>query len=519
MLEVLHRPVRARCASCNSEALDGTGSRHVFLLYSERAAAHLAITLRMKREDDGRVKVLRQVWLVPDNGSATELESADDDRLDAFWRDSRIRCRASEQDPEDAVDGLEDLAHDDAFASDPLLLREIGNALIDAGRTARALGAYELSLRANPKQPDTLRKAGRLFLSFGRPQRAAELLRSAWDATDDPLLLRDIVRAAYRGRQLGVLEQAAHALIEEDSESVLGHKALAAASAPTDIGAMRDAWEDLRRVAARSGERATEGVAKFWCETLALPFPDWTPDDDVATYRELLADELVDAGYERVEPQSLEWNGAEIPVDLDMMSPHGERLVVTLFDQRPNPVLAQRIAAAVRAARAEERRPVHRLVPLSRQGLEYAASTWVSGTATAALLIEADADTTMRVLDENIAAFVVAAETHFGRPLTFDLDSLKEVDAILLRLHDDGFGSIPYAFQCQVAAYVGQVLSQHLEGAEWAEGEDEMDPRVYRLPSGEELNLITKVRKVVRNGAEDSIAHFVNVVLQHVDIP
>ena len=192
-------------------------------------------------------------------------------------------------------------------------------------------------------------------------------------------------------------------------------------------------------------------------------------------------------------------------------------VLFVLFDQSPTPALDHRIAATVRAARTDERRAAARLVPLCRQALSYGAARWVSGAPDAELLLEADADTTMTVIDENVAAFVLAAERHFGRPMSFDLESLEEVDAILERLHDDGFGEVTYAFQCQAAAYIGQVIATQLEGVRWEEGERPMDPRVLTLPGGEELNLISKVRKAVRNGSEDSIAHFVGVVLAQVE--
>ncbi len=513
VLDVLHRPVRARCNACKTETLDGTGSRHVFLMYSERADAHLALTLRMRRQDDGRVKVLRQVWLVPATGTAVELEDADDERLHAFWADSRIRCRAVADDPEDAVASLEALARD--LPDDPYLLRELGHCLIDAGRAARAVGAFELSLRAEPEQPEILRKVGRLYVSFGDAQRGAELLIEAWNQTDDHLLLHEIIRATYRGRQLGAQLRAAEALLEKDAESLIALKAIAAVQSVADVGTMHDAWCRLRDVAASTGDRGTERTAAFWAKALAHPIPDWTADLNVAQYRARLADELRDLEYDLIDdPEALDCNGGEIPIDIEALSPSGDRLLFVVFDQVPTAVLDQRIAATARAARDDERRRIDAVIPLCRQGLSYGSSRWVSGTPDAELLLLADADTTMTVIDENVAAFALAAERHFGRPLAFDLESLAEVDAILLRLHDDGFGEITYAFQCQVAAYIGQVLCNLIEGARWVAGEGDMDPRVLMLPGGEELNIISKVQRAVTNGAEDSLQYFVGMVLQ-----
>ena len=95
MLQQVQREIRAHCTRCESETLRGDGSRHVYLLFSERLDAHLAVTLRLAREDEGRVKVTRQVWLVPLQGTAEELADAEDARLVDVWLDAAVRrCAA-----------------------------------------------------------------------------------------------------------------------------------------------------------------------------------------------------------------------------------------------------------------------------------------------------------------------------------------------------------------------------------------------------------------------------------------
>ena len=97
--------------------------------------------------------------------------------------------------------------------------------------------------------------------------------------------------------------------------------------------------------------------------------------------------------------------------------------------------------------------------------------------------------------------------------LDFSLSSLSIVDDILLRYHDDGLGGISYALQTQAASYVGEVLTHILPDAQWTDGADDMDPRVLSLPNGGELNLVSKVGKLVRNGPEDALHHFVTTLL------
>ncbi len=511
VLEVILRPVSAQCSSCKETGLSGMGSRHVFLMYSERASAHLAITLRMTREEDERIKVLRQVWVVPTDATALEVEH-EDERLEDFWADSQIRRRAVNPDPRAGAMELEELATE--MPNDALLLRELGNCLIDAGNTARALAAYELSLEGDREQPSTLSKAGRLYTSLGMPGRGSELLLEAWDQTKKPDLLLDVLRAAYRGRRFGALERAAQELLVHEPGNVQATKARALCAAYDNVGDLRDRWEDLQEAAAAAGDRETLHTARFWCSIFELPMPDWTPSMRASDWIEAFADELEPLHHmvER-DPSPLDWGEAEIPVDLEVVTEEGEHLLFLLIEEVSNAALRQTIATAVRAALDDERRPICRVVPVWRQPLSYGTLNFASNAPTAETLLLADADTTMSVIDENVSAFVLSAETHFGRSLDFTFQSIEEVDAILLRLHDGGFGEVTYAFQCQAAAYVGEVIRNVLEDATWIAADAPMDPRVFQIAEDEELNLISKVGKLVRNGAEDSLSHFISSVL------
>ena len=483
-------------------------------MYSERSAAHLAITLRMTQEDDGRIKVLRQVWIVPTEDTALEVEH-EDERLNDFWVDSKIRCRAVNPDPQIAADELEELAGE--TPNDALLLRELAHCLIDAGKTARALAAFELSLEVDRSQPRTLDMAGRLYTSLGMPGRGSELLLEAWDQSADVDLLYTVIRASYRGRRLGVLEQAAQELLRHEPGNVVASKARALTLAFDDVGNLRERWEELRHAASVAGDRETQHTAKFWCELFELPMPDWNPSMTREDWIDRFVEELDsrDVMVER-SPDALDWGDAEIPVDLEVVTEQGEHLLFVLVEEVSNSKLRQRIAATVRAAISDQRRPVAKVVPIWRQPLSYGTLQFAANSPTAEVLLMADADTTMCVIDENVAAFLVSAERHFGRSLDFSVESLEEVDAILLRLHDRGFGEITYAFQCQAAAYIGEVAREIFEDAVWALGDPPMDPRVLRLSEDEELNLISKVGKVVRNGAEDSVAHFLATVREHM---
>ena len=59
MLAQIQREIRASCVACDAGPLQGDGSRHVFLLYSERRAAHVAITPHPHPQSRTRRRSLR----------------------------------------------------------------------------------------------------------------------------------------------------------------------------------------------------------------------------------------------------------------------------------------------------------------------------------------------------------------------------------------------------------------------------------------------------------------------------
>ena len=515
MLAQIQREIRAACVSCGARPLRGDGSRHVFLLYSERRAAHAAITLSLEREDDGRVKVKRQVWFVPVDGGSEEIERDDDPRLGDVWLDSAIRRWSLDSDPMEASRALEEIA--DEHPRDAFALRELGQALLDAGQAGRALEVLERCLEADPEQPVVMQRLGRLYAAFGRAAEGSELLVRAFELVDDDTLLPEILKTAYRGGRRGALQKAAHLLLEREPESVVAHKALVTLESLRDVGAARDAWERLREVAERAGERWTEAVARGWCGALDLPLPDWWEGWSAADYVAAVASECLSLDLEvDPDPDPLQWGGASIPVALEVDDAHGTTWLFVLADHESTPVGDLTIAASARAAHHDARRGECRVLPISRAPLSYAAARWCSGASDALIDVLADADTTMTVVDENVASFVQAAEQGFGRTLEFDTDSLTDVDAIVARYFDDGFGAMTYALRCQIAAYVGAVVGALLPGAQWESADPPMDPRVLRLPGGGEMNLIGKIERAVQNGEEDALTHFVQVVVHQL---
>ncbi len=518
MLGQLRRDVRASCTKCGHQPLRGDGSRHVYLLYTERQDAHVAVTLRLEREEDGRVRVRRQAWFVDVDGKAEELEDAEDPRLLDVWLDASIRRWALETDPTRAAEGLANLASE--HGGDALVLRELGFALLDAGQNAPAARALSASLDADGDQVRVLRRLGRLHVREGRPAEAAELLVRAFDLSASSDLLPEVIHACYRGQRVGALAAAAEALLELETDHLVGLKARVCVEDASNIGAWRDAWEDLARAAELAGERYTERVASAWVQALTLPLPDWEAGVRPEAYREILADECLAMSFEvEREPDPLNWGDATLPVDLEVIDDEGITWLVWLCAHEATAATDQTLAAAARAAMEDPRRSACRLLPLSRSPLSYAVCRWASSMPDATVDLEADADTTMAVSDENVTSFMQLVEATFGRTLDLSLSSLDEVDEVLRRYHDDGFGTMTYALRCQAASYVGAVIRRILGHGAWNRSpEDDGDPYLFELANGARVQLVRRISRAVDVGDDDGLKSFVRVVLRSAGV-
>jgi len=133
--------------------------------------------------------------------------------------------------------------------------------------------------------------------------------------------------------------------------------------------------------------------------------------------------------------------------------------------------------------------------------------------------IRAEADPSMVGADENVADFLQLAETHYGRTLAFEPDVLSEVDEILLRMHDDGFGGASFAIVCQAAAYVAAVIARERPETNWIEGTAESDPYGLQLYDGSRINLVSKIRKLIHHGETERIEEFVTRLLDEIPMP
>lgn len=114
-------------------------------------------------------------------------------------------------------------------------------------------------------------------------------------------------------------------------------------------------------------------------------------------------------------------------------------------------------------------------------------------------------------------AIVETTQRIEGVALDYTPESLKEVDRILLRFHEDGMRVryIADPLFC-LGCYVGEVMCRRL-GARWVEPPNEMMGMFPVTLIGESYSTpITKVYKHVMNGSEDSVYIFYRMMERDV---
>lgn len=117
-------------------------------------------------------------------------------------------------------------------------------------------------------------------------------------------------------------------------------------------------------------------------------------------------------------------------------------------------------------------------------------------------------------LDRLAEAIVETAKQIEGVALDYSPESLKDVDKILLRFHEDGMRVryIADPLFC-IGCYVGEVMCRRL-GARWVDPPNQMMGMfpVVLIGSDNYSAPISKVYKHVMNGAEDSVYFFYRAV-------
>lgn len=514
MLQHVGAEFEAECSACGHRRLDGDGMHHFFLLYSELRDAHLVVALRLSREDDDRTKVHRRVWIVPVDQDGEMLTEIGDDE-DDFWLESHFRAVIADPYADDFAEEFEVFLLDERFR--PIALREYADALAEDGHVSDALPIYDASLSENPEQPDLLQRTARLHSVYGDDERAVEFYLEAYEQSSDAEDLASLAYSALRSRRFGVAQIAAERLIADGVEVGFASKVLASLGTAGDIVRWRTAWENLRDAADDAGDRVGAHVARYWVDSLALPIPDWSEHASIDDYRRQLRDALRDDGFDIARPAPvLGWGAAQLDCDIAATDPFGARYVFFIEETLPTAAIRRTLLARARALALGEDWRGARGILLPRQVFPYAMYRYFSDLPDAQLDLETDADTTLVVHDENIATWLWAAERYFGFLADYSVESLDELDRILLRFHDEGFGAIEHPLVCVIASYLREVIRRAVGESVWVDGETPMDPRVLRLPDGGSANVLSRIRRMVRHGSSESVRDFVVALIELV---
>lgn len=408
-----------------------------------------------------------------------------------------------------------------AFSQHPkrqqIALREYGKRWEAQAEYSAAFASYDASLQFDDKDTDVLIATARILERALEYTEASQRMHRAWLADESPSTLDHLIRLAYRARRLGLLQGAATTLLEHDPESVTGYLGLICSMGVGKIVPLRRGFRDLAAAAVAAGNSQVEAVAQTWLRRLALPLPDWDEQAGHEAYLQQLEDQLDEAGFEiDTAPTSFMLDGVHVSFDLLATSDSGSRYVFFLVEGNVRSHVVRRLRGQLRALFSDDDWQDIEPIILTRDALPWYVYRMASFSPDARLELLASADTTMHVLDENVATFMWAAENYIGASLDFSLDSVSDVDRMIERWHEHGFGEISHSMAVLVASYLGEVLKKYGHGR-WVDTDDGPDARAWQLNEDTQIFLIAHVRQCVALGHGESIQAFITRLIRGDD--
>jgi hypothetical protein len=314
----------------------------------------------------------------------------------------------------------------------------------------------------------------------------------------DPAAIAATLRQAYTSGDLDGARRNARLLDRYDADAVLGPRALAACGSMVDPTAWRAHWTHLLDVGRACGESWTATTAAFFADALALDWPAWPIGVDSDGYRAIALSALGRRGLDiDTSPPLLMFEGAQLAPSFCYSDDFGVRRAVWLVDHPMTALDELTVQATLRALRHTPAWENTLPLWLSPAPLPYRVLRWIAGSIDAIIDLEADADPSLRALDENAEPFVLVANRVFGRELIANPVAIDDVAAILERYDDDGLGGITFLFACQIASFLWQTLEACIVGAHPHEASDPRLPRRLRLPDGQLVDLVEAVRASV----------------------
>lgn len=527
MLLRIHDSSPLSCANCKFKEMKGDGSQHVMMIYSEELESHLVLTLRLRHmihvgaylsnaidSQKKRVKVIRQAWIIEDDLLIKQIEQ-DDERLKIFWTENAIRVAAQIARTKNDTTAFENLVN--TLFNNWMVYREFGLFLFEMEKNGNdSIELLEQSIEFNPEQPKILDVLKQLYMKQGDPGAIVELFGAVFEQTNNKKLLPTMLRVAYQTRRFGALRTIANQILEFEPQSVQAQRALVATNLTANIQQWKHSWEDLLNVAKNHGDRTTVMIAQHWIHILNLPIPNWEADMDRQTYKTKIQLSLSENKFQ-ISNKTFFFQEAKIPIDF-VATKNDKHYFFFVVQSMVLPHIEQMLLVSFHALRENLATKDCFLVPLTYQPLTYCLARYATNCPDVLLDLAAITNTKIQPFQEKINKWIFAAEHYFGATMDFSVESLLEIDRILLRFHDDGFGGMTFALQCQIASYISTVFSSQIKEAVWSEKDpsDSDDPWVLELPD-REINLISKVGKMIQNGKEDSISHFFEELLKQLD--
>lgn len=393
-----------------------------------------------------------------------------------------------------------------------LALKEYGMFWESMHEYSNAFGYFDAYLQLVPDDEDILTATARILERAQEFSEASIRQQRAWVQHQNPELLETLARLSYRAQRYDLLKGTASALLEEDPDSIPGHLALICSLEAAHSIPLRRAFHALEQAASASGHVGIQQVALSWIERLQHDFPDWERKQSKQNYHAALREFMDFEGWEWEPMYGVELHGTVLECDMIATAPDGTRYLFFLQEGPLRPHVVRAIRGQLRVLMRDDDWMDARPILLTSHPIPWYLYRMMSDAIDARMELLIDADTTMHVIEENVATFLWAAEETYGASLDFSLESLGELDRLILRWHEFGFGDVSHVLTCLMASYLGEIFRRHY-GGNWVDAEPGPDARVWRMPDDTLIFLIAHIRHCVALGGDEGIEHFTRSIL------
>lgn len=499
-----------RCVKCNAPHVFYDGESHVVFAHAAHQDMHVALEVSMRMTSDGIATTSTAAWRVTADGPKplSNLAAC----LPHLYAEERARhlCSLYPLLSLAEVRGMEDL---DSY-SRCIALREYGRRWEELGEYAAAWECVDAALRFDEHHVPTLIASARILERAQEYQEASLRLHQAWTLNASSKLLEPLIRTSWRARQPGLLLGAASALLEYDPDAIVGHIGVVCAQSAQKIRPLRQSLADLAHFAKTGGESGIGAVAETLYQRILPSTPDWDPELGRFEYLELVVEAWKEDGFVLLEsPTYMEVGNIRFQADALLQTPDDRRRLVWLVDHAPDTHTIRAIWGCLRQLYASESSNDIDVVILSPYALPWRVLRAMAATPDVRIEMYLDADHSMQVISENIETFREYALQVFGAELSFGDDAIDDIDRMITRWRDLGFGEISQTLSVLTASYLGEWLRRRV-GGRWVEVTEGPDARAWMLDNGTIIYLIAHVKQSVALAEEEPMRAFVGRILE-----